>query len=408
MLGLQTRIERFKHYYQEGTFFPHLYISLFFRIKGLFNLVSPFQKVQKNKIVFSNFLGLGYGCNPKYIAQYIIDHKLPFELVWLVDSLKCKNKELFPEQIRLVEFYSFKALKELSTAAIWIDNVRKSIYPKKKKGQIYIQTWHGTFPTKKIEKDAHNLPVAYQENAIKDSKLIDVLLSGSGIKTETYKSNFYYDGEILNIGQPRDDVFFNEEKIRNCKTKIKTFYKLPQENKIILYAPTFRSNYSLEPYKLDYKMVKESFEKKYNCDCSFIVRLHPNMVLFAENLEIPDFVINATAYPDMQELLCSSDFIISDYSSTLDFSLFYKPIFLFCSDYEDYKINERDFYIQLEDLPFSMAKTNESLCENIAKFDEIEYKEKLSETYKRFCLFDDGHASERVVQWMMQKLEEKA
>lgn len=407
-MSFKNKIERYRNYSQEGTFWKHIKSSLFFRIKGIYTIISPFQKIRKNKIVFSNFVGLGYGCNPKYIAQYILEQNLPFELVWLVDNLKCKNKELIPSKIKPVEINSFQALKELSTATVWIDNCRKGIYPLKKKNQIYIQTWHGTFPTKKIEKDASSLPSVYQKLAIKDSKMIDVLISGSQIKTETYKNNFYYDGEILNIGQPRDDIFFDENKIAECNTKIRKFYNLPENSKIILYAPTFRQDYSLEPYKFDYQTIKLCFEEKFNCECSFVVRLHPNMITLADKLEIPDWAVNGTIYPDMQELLCASNYIISDYSSTLDFSLFYKPIFLFCTDYESYKRNERDFYIPLDELPFAIAQTNTELCENIKSFDEVDYKQRLSIAYKKYGLFDDGHASERVVQWMMKKIEEKS
>lgn len=405
-MSIKAKIKRFKDYSHDGTLKQHLWISFFVRIKWIYNLISPFCKVKKNKIVLSNFVGLGYGCNPKYIAQYILEHNLSYELIWLADDLKCRNSDLIPQQIKKVKLYSFSALYELSTAGVWIDNVRKSLYPKKKKNQIYIQTWHGTFPTKKIEKDASTLPKEYQKMAIKDSRMIDGLLSGSQIKTETYKSNFYYNGEILNIGQPRDDIFFDKIKIKESEKRIKEYLKLPKDNKIILYAPTFRQGYSLEPYKLDYEKVLGVFEAKFGVKCSFVSRLHPNMVQFADKLKVPSFVVNATTYPDMQELLCAADFIISDYSSTLDFSLFNKPIFLFCSDYEEYKKNERDFYISLEDLPFPFALTNEGLCENIKSFDEEKYIKMLTDAYKKYGLFDDGHAYEKVMAWLENKRAE--
>ena len=74
-------------------------------------------------IVFENFNGNSYGCNPKYIAEEIIRRNLPYDLVWLVRSVtKEKEKNVFPEQIRLVGYGSKQALKELASAKIWIDN----------------------------------------------------------------------------------------------------------------------------------------------------------------------------------------------------------------------------------------------------------------------------------------------
>ena len=59
--------------------------------------------IEKNKIVFSNFNGGSYGCNPKYIAQEIIKRGLPYDLVWLVRSVeKEKAKGIVPPEIRLV------------------------------------------------------------------------------------------------------------------------------------------------------------------------------------------------------------------------------------------------------------------------------------------------------------------
>ena len=52
--------------------------------------------VQKDKIVFENFNGNSYGCNPKYIAEEIIRRNLPYDLVWLVRSVtKEKEKNVF-------------------------------------------------------------------------------------------------------------------------------------------------------------------------------------------------------------------------------------------------------------------------------------------------------------------------
>ncbi len=49
---------------------------------------------------------------------------------------------------------SVKALIELFTAKIWIDNSRKSFYPPKRKNQFYLQTWHAGFGLKRIENNA--------------------------------------------------------------------------------------------------------------------------------------------------------------------------------------------------------------------------------------------------------------
>ena len=41
---------------------------------------------------------------------------------------------------------------------------------------------------------------------------------------------------------PRNDIFFDKNTIKKIAKKIKKYYKIFGENKVILYAPTFRDN----------------------------------------------------------------------------------------------------------------------------------------------------------------------
>ena len=185
----------------------HLFITRkFYR---LYNFISKWQKINEKKIVFVSYYGAGYGDNPKAIANYIIENNLNYELVWLLDTNKNDGLDM-PKEVKKVKYGSIRSLYELSTAKIWVDNCRKQYFPKKKKGQIYIQTWHGSLALKKIEADAPSLPIQYVNMAKKDSSVIDVILSGCEFKTNVYKNSFWYSGEVLNIGTPRADVFFNE------------------------------------------------------------------------------------------------------------------------------------------------------------------------------------------------------
>ena len=55
--------------------------------------------------------------------------------------------------------------------------------------------------------------------------------------------------------------------------------------------------------------------------------------------------------------LVASDIIISDYSGcAFDFPMIGKPGFLYAEDYEEMK-RTKDYYFQLEDLPFTLALT---------------------------------------------------
>ena len=96
--------------------------------------------VKKNKIVFSAFEGGGYCCNPKYIAEELIDREKKsnnfamYDMYWLVNDI---SKE-FPPQIKKIKNNLWNRAYHLSTAGIWIDNARKNYGTRKRKQQHYI------------------------------------------------------------------------------------------------------------------------------------------------------------------------------------------------------------------------------------------------------------------------------
>ena len=98
----------------------------------------------------------------------------------------------------------------------------------------------------------------------------------------------------------------------------------------------------------------------------------------------------------MQELLCAADILITDYSSCMwDFSLMYKPCFIYATDIDQYK-QERDFYTPMSEWPFPIATNTDELINNILNFNQEEYVEKVKQHHKALGSFEDGHACERV------------
>lgn len=383
----------------------HLFVTR--KFYKFYDFFSWFDKVNSKKIVFTNYYGSGYGDNPKYIAEYIIDNNLDYQLYWLVDNTKNLSFPL-PEKIQKINYFSFKAMKELSTAGIWIDNCRKSFFPKKKKNQIYIQTWHGSLPIKKIEADASNLPKRYVDFAKNDSRTIDVIVSGSEFKSNIYKTKFWYDGLVLNIGTPRSDIFFNQDKIAFADNKVRKYYGIDSNTRVLLYAPTFRKSHSLEIYNLDYDRILENVKSVYFGNWCIITRLHPNLQKYSGELQLPSYVINGTLYPDMQELLCLSDIVISDYSGLIfDFYLMNKPVFLYCPDLIEYKSEDRDLYFDIDKLPFPIAINLNELIFNIANFSNDQYQNDIDLFKRKIGLYEKGNSCESLFDWVLNENESK-
>lgn len=366
-------------------------------------LLKPYYNmpIQRNKIVFSNYKGNGYGCNPKYIAEEIIKRGLDYDLVWL--SKNNVNTDDIPKQFRIVDFNSKQALKELITAKIWVDNYHKISMIKKglekREGQIYIQTWHGSLGIKKLEKQVSCLTENkdWENNAIKNSQMTDYWISNSEFETFVYKNSFWDVKNIKELGHPRNDIFFRDNE-RIIK-KVRQFYDISDNKKIFLYVPTFRDDGDISWYDLDYQMLLNALIERFAGDWVLMIRHHPRIAKEQISLILHDNenIIDVTYYSDIQELLISADVVMSDYSSCIfDFMLTKRPAFIYATDIKKYN-SERGFYYPLEATPFPIATNNKQLVQNIKNFDFKEYKQKVEIFLKEKGCIEDGKASERVV-----------
>lgn len=355
--------------------------------------------IKKNKITFSNFAGKGYGCNPKYLAEEFLKDK-KYELVWFVSNT---NDTSIPAGIKKVKYGSLKHYYHLITAKLWIDNIRNNPKPIfKRKKQIYIQSWHGGLVLKGIEKDAEsNLSQKYIKTAKRDSSLANYMLSNCKKRTELIKRAFWYDGEILEYGVPRDDVMFkpNEKEISNLKQK----YNL-EGKKIVVYAPSFRTDRSFYN-KLTFNPNKliDTLNKKFNNGFVFCVRLHPNDTSIT-SLKGFENVINLTKEADSQLVLSAADIVISDYSSMLlDFTLTKKPAFVFAPDYDEYIQKERNLYIDLAKTGIPFSKTFDDLILSIETFDQKKYIKNLEKLFEFYEIYENGDSSKLIIKHLIDK-----
>lgn len=362
----------------------------------LFNLLP----LQKKKIVFESYRGL-YNDSPKAIFLAMKEQHPEYRYIWM---LKNENREISGAEV--VNRKSLKALYHLATAKVWVDNARKQFWVRKRRGQIYVQTWHGGLALKKIEKDAgEKLPESYQKIAIHDSEMADYFLSGAKWTTEMFRRAFWYNGEILEYGTPRSDIFFQDAK--SYREKVREFYALPDATRLVLYAPTFRDSRDAAAYDLDIERLLVTLERKHGGTWAVLIRLHPNVSKLQKSFEYTDRVKNGTLYDGVEDLIIAADYVITDYSSVMfDAMESGTRCVLYASDIQDYE-GERGFYFKFSELPFDLAKSNEELQEVIEKFDEERYAENVKKFKEWVGLCDNAKASARVAETLFQRIERK-
>lgn len=366
--------------------------------------------INPRKVVFTAIEGTtGFTCNPKYIALELLRRHRDYDLVWLVNDM---TKE-FPVGIRKVENTLENRAFELSTARIWIDNSRKQLEVRKRPGQVYLQTWHAKLGFKPtcFDRGASFSRIA-QLVSQHDSDLIDYVLSNSDWYDKTLPRGMLYAGPVLRTGSPRCDVLVNRtEKERD---EVRRRFGLPRDARIMMYAPTFRGGsqgierrLGEDSHSPDCGRLVKALESRFSGRWYVFLRLHPQMtVRHIESHARAERLVNVSKIDDMYEILAGCDAFLTDYSSAaFDAAVMGVPVLIYADDYGEYEAERGKLLWNLRELPFPLAETNEELEKSLAMFDEQIYRNELERLFQETGMLEDGHASERVADWIEERLQ---
>ena len=381
----------------------------------------------KNKLIsVCTFEGKGgFGCNPKYIVEELHRRNPNYEFVWFVNDM---SKE-FPNYIKKVPNTLWSRAYWLSRSKVWIDNYRKPYGTRKRKGQIYINTWHATIGFKSIglwRGDAFS-KMAYLVSQ-NDSKMIDRVVIDSEWCAEMYPNGMVYDGDFLWAGAPRCDALYGDRK--KYKDAFCKKHGISRDSKIVMFAPTFREGSKngkrtvfSEIWTLDFQRLLKNLSQRFGGEWYLCLRVHPQLVESVEEYkhsELKEYLIDESKADDMYEVLAAMDAYITDYSSAaMDASYAHMPVFIYADDIEKYvkdrgsmlwnlstdsKVivkNNKEMTPNIDvDLPYSISQNNEELEANILGFDEKEYLDKMQQFEEAVELVFDGKASQRVCDYL--------
>ncbi|MDF2472742.1 MAG: CDP-glycerol:poly(glycerophosphate) glycerophosphotransferase [Anaerocolumna sp.] len=354
--------------------------------------------VNPRRVVICNVWG--FGDNAKYVTEELAGRKQRPQIIFITNH---PQSAYAPKGVTTLKTNSVKAIKALATAKIWVDNNRKESYIRKRKNQYYIQTWHGGIALKKIEKDyGDKLGERYVANAKRDSAMADLFVSNSNFCTNLYKNSFWYQGEILECGSPRNDILLNphRQKLEEVKARL----GVKSDSKVAIYAPTYREGNNTKPYQLDFNKMSTILEEKFGGSWLFAVRLHPLVSEQSSFLKYSKRIINASYYRDIYELMAVGDLLITDYSNIMfEFSLMKKPVFLYALDEEEYT-KDRGFYFDYPSLPYPKANSQEELIECVKNYQETEYQNKVDAFLNQLDIYETGTASKQVADHIFKVL----
>ena len=373
------------------------------------------KKVDNHTILFFAFKGKSYACSPKAIYEYMLkDPKYQnYQFIWAFKKPEEHHQLAKNKNTKVIKYGGKEYEKHLAIAKYWIFNYRVAdhIYPKK--NQVYVQCWHGT-PLKKLGydlKNTHNAMNSQKEIYDRykiDAKKFKYILSPSHFATEKFISawnlkNTNQTNKVVEKGYPRNDFLSNytQEDVKRVKRKL----NLPEDKKVILYAPTFRDDqhksgvgYTYQTV-VDFDLLKQNLEKEY----VILFRAHYLVANSFQFENYKDFLYDVSNYDDINELYIISDLLITDYSSVFfDYANLKRPIIFYMYDFDLYKDELRGFYIDISELPGEIAKTQTELLKKVENVKDFVYDKKYQEFYQKYNYLEDGNAAKRVVEVIIQ------
>ena len=365
-------------------------------------------------MVFEAFKGKQYTCSPKALFEEMVQNPAygGYRLVWSFSGSVIKKYEFLKEyrNVTLVKKGTQKYYEVMATAKYRVTNSTNPKTIPVRKGQTYIQTWHGT-PLKRLGcdivlegngsqsvKEIHKM---YREEADQFS----YLLSPSAYTSEKLASAYALTEEekknkIIELGYPRNVFLFKytEEDV----ARIKESLRIPADKKVILYAPTFRDKTYEYGKGFEYQVVldMERLQKKFGDTAVVLLRAHyfANMEFDAEKFR--GFLYDVSDYGDINHLYVISDLLMTDYSSVMfDYSILRRPMIFFMYDIEEYRGQLRDFYIEPDILPGPIVTTQEEVEAELEKAFAGPFvcDERYEAFCKKFTYLDDADAAKRVL-----------
>lgn len=362
--------------------------------------------IKQKTIFYESFLGRNYSDSPKAIYEYLQkNYPGQYHHVWVMNPGVTPNPGN-REQTTVVKRFSWRYMYYLAVSKYQVINMRQPQWFVKRPGTKFLSTWHGT-PLKHLVFDMDNVASAnplYKAIFYHQSRQWDYLVTANQFSADVFEHAFMYPAaQMLHSGYPRNDLLSAPDKAERARA-IKQRLGIPLDKKIILYAPTWRDDdyYGVGAYKFTLKLDIARLRRELGDEYVLVLRTHYFITEHLDTTGFGDFVYNESSYNDIAELYLISDVLITDYSSVFfDYAILKRPILYFVYDYEKYEGVLRGFYLDMnKDLPGPLLKTNDEVLSALHDLPALEkaYAPAYARFSQRFNAWEDGHASQRVVE----------
>lgn len=308
---------------------------LFQVLKVAYRVLAFVVPVDKRLICFSSFPDCADSALPMFL--HYRQMRPEARLAWLVNDTEAAAERLTTlcgpldwSKVSILARRSLKGVISMIRARLIFHTHGLALFACRRRGQTIVNLWHG-MPLKTIGifsgLDKKSLPIG------------DVTIATSPLFAEVMAEAFAMPRDRVWVtGLPRNDSLFAKAELEICGAKTK-----------IVWLPTYRNSYQGEIRRDASGSGGNAIEEcirgmdcrlwERNGDVELVVRLHPMDILNTvcwEGLKSVKIILGSSSEP-LEELLASSDRLITDYSSVFnDYGILGRPMGFFIPDVEDY------------------------------------------------------------------------
>ncbi|MDI3421708.1 bifunctional glycosyltransferase/CDP-glycerol:glycerophosphate glycerophosphotransferase [Streptomyces luteolus] len=358
--------------------------------------------VRRRSVVFEAHMGKAYGDSPRAIHEELRARGLKVRSTWS----HAASPTGFPDDARLVRRWSWRYLWALARAEFWVDNQGFPHALDKPAHTTYLQTWHGS-AYKRMGFDETRVRMQNTPQRAKLQRAVDrfdhfLVRSEHDVRTLA-RAYRLPEKKLLPLGYPRNDRLVaarerDETEGRFPRPELAARLGIPDHQKTVLYAPTFRGTPKdgrAHQLRLDVR----KFTERLGDGHVLLVRAH-----YMERAELPvcapGTLLDVSGHHDVSELLCLADVLVTDYSSIMfDYALLDRPIVLFAPDLDAYAAERGSYFDLRERAPGPVVETEDELLRTLADLKRADtgHAERRRAFAAEFGAHDRGDSARAVV-----------
>ena len=371
-----------------------------FRLKAIYLDALENDQIQEKCIFYESFLGNTMSCNPYAIFKSLINNPeyADYIHVWSINDISCvppMYRDL--DNIIFVSRGTDAYMRYLATSKYLINNVTFPGCFIRREKQIYCNTWHGT-PLKCLGDANRYAPYDYANvtrNFLHASWLVQSNTFTNDKMLDCYHVRSLLSGQSVVTGYPRQDLMLNMSREEKDALRRQLFGN-DDGKKILLYAPTWRDYETEEAQEARTRRVLKVL---MDTDYHVMFKGHQFLEKKFRHMGFP----TPPSWLDTNELLAVVDVLVTDYSSIgIDFIASGKPTIYYTEDIDQYKAG-RGLYVDVDEFPGIVCRNLEELESVLGQpLPEVE----LSPWQKKLVEFDDGHACNRVIDFLFHQTPE--